>query len=1266
MNSEGRVRSYRNVVFIVFSHVAVACWGSALRATAEDGKQVDGFRGDARRAGVVLEKAWMLPLRKVWERDADVSQPAWPERSDKLSFDWYPVPVIDGERAYIGSSLRGAVDAFDLATGKCLWTCYADGPVRFAPLVVGDRVYFVSDDGRLYCVSAKQGNVIWSRFGGPSGRIVLGNEHYISAWPARGAPVYHDGTVYFAAGIWPWMGIFIHAVDAESGEVVWTNSGEGAKYTVQQHNSPAFAGIAPQGYLATDGRTLIVPGGLTVPGLFDLETGDLLHFDPSKRNLGKDAGGYDVVVGSNWYINHGGCYDLETGRPVARLACDIMTADAVYTVEKGNLVSRGRELAIVERQVRDRKGKLRLSKVETLPVNWSIELPRGSTKLLAVAGNMFLLAIGERAVIVERDDDELVVCWEYDCGGAVTWADCRGGWLTVATEAGKVVVFSAGDVKVDAARHSGSDEQPGTLSQESAMKLPRFSSSEREAPGFGLVVGGLSPKSVRALLQQSRLHWTLLVSDRRSADRLRSRLDRHELLGERLSVRVWGERDVVPPYTARTILIVDSNVIATETRAGQIVQAVRPYGGTLWCHDLSGKQRVSSEVAELEEESWRREARDGWSAWRRPGPLPRAGRWTHQNGNAANTLVSPETRVRLPLGLLWYGGPSNREVLPRHGHGPTPQVLGGRILIEGPDMLRALDVYSGVLLWQASFPGLGDFYNTTSHHPGAGAIGGNYVMSPEAIYVIYRRACYVLDPASGKTRARWELPPGADGKPPHWGHVAWSGDVIVAAAEPVAQLTGRRSRDQGDGVESLPYAEGSRWLYGLDRRSGKVLWKREARWNFRHNAIAVGGGRVFCIDAMTSARRKYLDRRGVAAMAPATLYALDLLTGKVRWEKTEAIFGTWLAYHEGRNMLLEGGSRNRDRAKDEAGRGMAVYDAESGNRVWHHEESYAGPPLLFDDRIVAQGVAFDWQTGKRWQRRDPLTGELVDWFFRKNYGCDTAIGCPNLLTFRSAAAGFFDLALDGGTGNFGGFRTSCTANLIPADGVVAAPDYTRTCVCSYQQRTSLALVPMPELPYWTFLGAKHWSGRRIERLGVNFGAPGDRREEDGTLWLEYPVVGGDSPRVPIRVEGRSLWYPRSYPLQVAGEFNWVAASGVEGAERVVISLVHEGDGSGAGGGSGEVELVPYRVELWFAELGDAAEGERVFSVRVGGKVVRVALDVRRGARGAGRSLRVDAGVHHLGSELRVELRSTDDSDLPPVLSGVKLVRVTGEEGRGGR
>jgi hypothetical protein len=181
-----------------------------------------------------------------------------------------------------------------------------------------------------------------------------------------------------------------------------------------------------------------------------------------------------------------------------------------------------------------------------------------------------------------------------------------------------------------------------------------------------------------------------------------------------------------------------------------------------------------------------------------------------------------------------------------------------------------------------------------------------------------------------------------------------------------------------------------------------------------------------------------------------------------------------------------------------------------------------------------------------------------------------------MLTFRSAAAGYFDLSTDEGTGNWGGFRSSCTANLIPADGVLNAPDYTRTCTCSYQNQCSLALIHMPDVETWTFSAVTR--GReRVKQVGINFGAPGDRRADDGTLWLDYPSVGGHSPDPPVSVEGEQVTYERVHSSAADGQPNWVFASQARGVRRLQISLAH---------GSQAAPPEKYRVRLFFSTGSD--------------------------------------------------------------------------------
>jgi malectin (di-glucose binding ER protein) len=277
-------------------------------------------------------------------------------------------------------------------------------------------------------------------------------------------------------------------------------------------------------------------------------------------------------------------------------------------------------------------------------------------------------------------------------------------------------------------------------------------------------------------------------------------------------------------------------------------------------------------------------------------------------------------------------------------------------------------------------------------------------------------------------------------------------------------------------------------------------------------------------------------------------------------------------------------------------------------------------------------------------REHPLSGEPVEWTWSRNYGCNTPMASEHLLTFRSGAAGYFDMCNDGGTGNFGGFRSSCSNNLIVAGGLLTAPDYTRTCVCSYQNQTSIALVPMADVETWTFFGAQS-PKERVRRLGVNFGAPGDRKADDGTLWLEYPSVGGSSPAVTVTTEPQEPAWFRRHSSQVSGTgLNWVAASGAIGLSSVRIQLAEKGIASRT-----------YTLRLHFMEPEDVGHGERIFDVNVQGKPAIARLDVASEAGGHHRSLIKEIVNVEVADELVVELTPQPaGAGRPAVLSGIEI------------
>ncbi|HYE99704.1 MAG TPA: PQQ-binding-like beta-propeller repeat protein [Planctomycetota bacterium] len=232
------------------------------------------------------------PLHLQWSRALPPLTPAF--RNPRLQFDRGYEPVVAGKTLFVGSSRTDAVVALDTDTGRETWRFTTDGPVRFAPAVRRDRVFVGSDDGHLYCLDAASGARVWSFRAVPSNRKVLGNGRLISVWPVRGGPVVADDRVYFAAGVWPMEGVFVYALDAATGRVVWLNDRTGHLYGIQPHAAEAIGGLSPQGYLVVDGDDLHVPCGTALPATFDRRSGALKHFALPRQ--GRLPGGWFAAL----------------------------------------------------------------------------------------------------------------------------------------------------------------------------------------------------------------------------------------------------------------------------------------------------------------------------------------------------------------------------------------------------------------------------------------------------------------------------------------------------------------------------------------------------------------------------------------------------------------------------------------------------------------------------------------------------------------------------------------------------------------------------------------------------------------------------------------------------------------------------------------------------------------------------------------------------------------------------------------------------------
>lgn len=1227
------------------------------------------WRYDAQRSAASPER---LPERLYlqWVRDYPKLEQTWddPLNLDLMQNDKNYEPVVLGKTMFVGSNAYDWMVALDTGTGQEKWVFYADGPIRYAPAAYNNKLYFTCDDGYLYCLDAETGALFWKYCSVPVERIVLGNERLISSWPARGGPVIQDGVVYFGSGIWPFMGVFLHAVDAETGEEIWVNDGFSNTYIKQPHNSPSFASVAPQGILAISNNKLLVPGGRSVPACFDLRTGKMDYYRFAEINK---TGGAFVCANDRHFINYHrdmetSLYDVATGERMLSAFCKIPVFTNTEIYGMGETVEAFDYLNIrqveYEKKVNDKVTKLKRWEIDQ---HWELKVDAGGD--LIKAGNRLYAGGKNKISAIDLSDPENPkLAWTESVDGSVSRLLAANGRLFAVTLEGRLYAFGGEEAEVAVYPIV---LKPSTLGESFVFEAKKILDLTGERAGYSLIYGSNSSDLTEALLRRSDLWIHLVEPDRAAVKSIRKRFVEAGLYGKRLSVHTGDLFSFkAPPYFANLIVVdpLDSNNLNQKTFYQTLFQKLRPYGG-IACLKLEADQ-IDAAIRTIEScqlANAKTEIEDGYLLLSREEALPGSGDWTHQYGNVANTIKSNDRLVDLPLGILWFGGSSHEDVLPRHGHGPPEQIIDGRLFIQGMEGVSARDVYTGRVIWKRAIPDLGTFgmffdetykytpldpsYNQI-HIPGANGRGTNFVVTHDKLYIIHQvNRCLVLDPATGEIVDEIELPvlPGED-EPPVWSYIGVYQDYLIA---------GGGLGDYHRFIDSDKVTEKNKRFYDLDitssrclivmnRHSGEALWTFNSNLGFLNNAIAVGNDTVFCIDRMPEHVGKTLKRRGRMFSGTPRLFAFDIQNGNIRWSSAESVFGTWLSYSEKKDILLMAGRYSRDMVTDEPKQGMAAYRASDGKPLWRNDASYNSPCILHGDTIVTEPNAYSLLTGELKMRTNSLTGEATPWIYQRNYGCNYATACENLLTFRSAAAGFFDLAGDSGTGNIGGFKSGCTSNLIAADGVLNAPDYTRTCQCSYQNQTSLALIHDPDMEMWTFNPLETKNGS-IRQMGINFGAPGDRRAENGILWLEYPVTGGPSPEFTLQTEPENPQWFQHHSLRVRGDgMKWVFASGVEGIRKVILTVAAKSQ-----------PTFPYTIRLFFMEPESKQAGERLFDVSIQGQRYLTDFDIVREAGSTRRGIIKTFDRIPASRNVTIELSpSASRPDSEPVLCGLEIVR----------
>jgi len=221
-------------------------WGAPAAGGEESSEDWPMYRHDPRRSGTCPTDVPATPS-VLWTRA--LGQGLTP-------------PVCASGRLYVARRAARSLFALDADTGEVLWRFVAGGEIDSPPTVWKDRILFGGRDGRVYCLRASDGALVWSFLAARGERTVAYEGRPESAWPVHGSVLLYRGLVYAAAGRTSEIdgGMDVYALDPASGRAVHHTRLVGPdEQTIRNAGVPITPGRMPgakNDILVTDGSRL--------------------------------------------------------------------------------------------------------------------------------------------------------------------------------------------------------------------------------------------------------------------------------------------------------------------------------------------------------------------------------------------------------------------------------------------------------------------------------------------------------------------------------------------------------------------------------------------------------------------------------------------------------------------------------------------------------------------------------------------------------------------------------------------------------------------------------------------------------------------------------------------------------------------------------------------------------------------------------------------------------------------------------------------------
>jgi len=1167
------------------------------------------YKADARRSSV-SEESLSFPLYPHWVfKSAQRPQPAWPEPGrlmNTLDFDTAFQPVAAEGMVYFGSSADDSVYALDEQSGKIRWIFTTDGPVRFAPHIARGKCYFAGDDGYAYCLDALTGKLVWKfRVAGDT-RKMAGNARIISRTPCRSGVLVVDDVVYVTAGMWPSEGVYMYALDADTGAVRWCNDTTHAMYVRYPHApAVAFGNLAPQGYLLCANDILLVANGKSLPRGFDVNTGELLYYKEGNIPGYDHNGGHWITIAGDIFFNTApawqpdqqprvgegqplwgdglGGYNLATG---ARQWKHNKSYREKYNKLKRvrgeasqGLIGSHRLVYAGDMIYAGGRGEIRAldcSDDTEVTMLWTAEHP-GRIYCMALAGNTLLIGGPGRLTGYSVSDGTVV--WKQRCKGSVRGLAIANGRVVASTDRGLLYSFGAAKIAKPQVISTVSGDTVRVRSLPSGLlkKITKIIPDLPDMKGYALVAGEPDARLAEDVARQTGMKVVCILDSQTKADTERKRLIR-ESASYGSGVVVYGPctTNVLPyaDFIASLILVSGRSLGTDRLLAGGVplteaYRVLRPCGGVLLFINMQPDAMTACikatgiPLAEVYSQ--------GPVRYVRRGKLPGAFDW--------NSDAKADMRLKWPLELLWFGGPGGQTTVNRHQPLATIMAANGVFYCLGPKHVTAVDAYSGSELWHRQIDGV-------LRERKAVADDNNLYLELWGRYGAFDARTGKLTALYGSPLLSSELLVDSPKTFKIDTDKEYGGSVTVNSTTKGLQLELTTYAPVAAGLTNKIFPRDA-WELSFDFRPADQRLYPEGPGAFE--AVVFPEDGVW--DAGLGAPHDQISIKKLPAEEGTTKVLLT-----IAWEKVKELTGRmpsdftcaarlnlydrekdpWrvrvraLPFSNGTDLLRDGTAdfMLTSKEKQPAAGTVPVYALDelpeiarqparmppvSLGRDSDHSGRDNGPyPNRLDGYVLAD-------------RTQPLTGESGLLRYTRSYGCNATISSAQIDFFRSGTIGIYDRLDDSGMRNFSGIKSGCGVCTIASQGLYINAEGAADCSCGYNFATCFALAPAEKRKQedWAIFDDKDMKSALTRTAALNFGAPGDRRDENGMLWLHYPrqpLARDYTIDLPCHLElfnDADTWYVNADRITLTNSvLPWVHASGYAGIKKMMVDLLY--------------------------------------------------------------------------------------------------------------